>query len=160
MNYPVELKKIASILTGKKLNLVDIDFLRRSLPSDICPDWVLSLMENYNLAGSNFSLDESHDESGLGVELSWSNAQQIIEESSLFYPGRLFVNQGYLPIGSCLTGSGDSYFLKIKNSKRIDEAVLVRIPHDLSFENDLCGEKNIEIVCFSIVDFFKFSKVY
>jgi hypothetical protein len=37
------------------------------------------------------------------------------------------VKNGYLPIGTCLIGSGDPYFLKVADGKN---PPVVRIPHD------------------------------
>ncbi|MGB0866958.1 MAG: hypothetical protein ACPGSC_10635, partial [Granulosicoccaceae bacterium] len=39
-----------------------------------------------------FSLDEAHDESGMGAELMWFSPDQMIEEALLAFPGKRVVH--------------------------------------------------------------------
>jgi hypothetical protein len=55
-------------------------------------------------------LDEDADESGLGVEMRGMSADEILDEATEAYPGIAAVRVGYVPIGSCPTGSGDPGF--------------------------------------------------
>ena len=80
----------------------------------------------YGVIGHIFSIDESNDSSGFGVEMEWLQVDDIIEEGYEFYPGILAVKKGFLPIGKCLEGSGDPYFLK----KEENVFSVYRIPHE------------------------------
>lgn len=95
----------------------------------------VQLMQSYPLSGVCFSLDENDDESGMGVDLVWFTAEQMIEEALSAYPGKVVLNLGYLPFAACLVGSGDPYFLKMKGSA-LKNPTVVRIPHDLVAEDD------------------------
>ena len=55
------------------------------------------------------------------------------EEARELYPGIEAVKNGYLPIGTCMVGSGDPYFLKVADGKN---PPVVRIPHDNPEEVD------------------------
>ena len=73
----------------------------------------MEALQNYPLSGVCFWLDQDDDESGLGADLKWFTADQIIEEALSAYPGKVVLNLGYLPVAACLSGSDDPYFLKM-----------------------------------------------
>jgi hypothetical protein len=94
-------------------------------------------------AGEDLELEEDQDLSGLGVELQWMTPEEIIDEATRAYPGILAVQRSLLPVGKCLLGSGDPYFL------RLSDGALVRVPHDAARGESL-DEKQIEVVALSI----------
>ena len=130
--------------------------LLRSTFEELVPDWYLHLVANRSLAGSSFSVSEDHDRSGLGVELQWMSAEQIIDEATNCYPGIVATSIGYLPFGICLEGSGDPYFLKI--GSRPEDTLVVRIPHDAVRDENL-DETKIELVTANLAEFFERSQV-
>jgi hypothetical protein len=107
-------------------------------------------MTTFALPGSAFSLSEDKDQSSMGVELRWLDCKGIQEEAIKFYPGIAALKLHYLPVGSCLEGSGDPYFLLMDGSM---DPELVRIPHDAIDEHDL-NENCIELVCEHLSSFF------
>jgi hypothetical protein len=107
------------------------------------PAVLAELLRSVPLIGVRFSLTEDDDQSGIGVELRWMTPDQILSEATEAYPGLVAVKRGYFPIGICLEGSGDPYFLR-----QADGAV-VRIPHDAASETDL-DEDAIEVVVESV----------
>jgi hypothetical protein len=52
------------------------------------------------------------NQSGLGAELAFRSAEQSIDEAKNFWPGIGVAMDGYVPVGSCLCGSGDYYYIK------------------------------------------------
>ena len=158
MTVLTELQKIESSLNGSKVTKSEADDLTKNLPPQLLPAWLLEALQNYPLSGVCFSLDEDDDESGLGADLKWFSVDQMIEEALSVYPGKVVLKLGYLPVAACLAGSGDPYFLKMKDSN-LDDPVLVRIPHDLVAENDSYPESEIEVVCNSLSRFFNLSEI-
>ena len=45
--------------------------------------------------------------------MEWMDAKTQIEEAFEYYPGILLIDHNYFPIGTCLIGSGDPYFLRL-----------------------------------------------
>lgn len=158
MTVLTELQKIESSLNGSKITKSEAGNLTKNLPTELLPAWFMEALQNYPLSGVCFSLDEKDDESGLGADLKWFSADQMIEEALSVYPGKAVLNFGYLPVAACLAGSGDPYFLKMKGGS-LDDPVLVRIPHDLVTEDDGYSESGIEVVCSSLSRFFNLSKI-
>jgi hypothetical protein len=122
------LKGIVDRLQGAKATDGDVRLLRSRLPNALSPDWLMDLLKGYKLAGVCFSLSGDHDRSGLGAELIWLTPEQIISEAFDAEPGRSVVSSKFLAIGSCALGSGDPYFLDLREAS--NDPPLVRIPHD------------------------------
>ena len=157
MSVAAELKKKQNQLNGRTINDIEVDGLKQKLPSDLVPDWYVSMLKAFPLVWVSFCLDEENDESEMGADLKWFSPDEVIEEASLAYPGRSVTALGYLPVASCLVGSGDPYFLKIKSGES-DNPALVRVPHDAASGNDY-PEDDIEVVCESLSDFFRLSTI-
>jgi len=88
------------------------------------PTPLAALLTSEALVGLVFGLSEAQDESGLGADFKWMTCAEMIDEANEAFPGILAVRCGFLPIGQCLVGSGDPYFL------RLSDGAVVRIPHD------------------------------
>jgi len=153
MNIRFALDTIRGQLSGLKLSNEEYNFLITHLSPILLPDWFIKMLLDYPLIGVNFTLSEILDESDLGVDMEWLSPKQMVEEALEFYPGIVAIQLGYLPIGSCLIGSGDPYFLKMTLDN--DDPSLVRIPHDILDENEKIDESEIEQVCFSLSHFFE-----
>ncbi len=134
---------------GKKI-LLD------SLPKDLIPEWFISILQEFPLINVNFVLSEEDDESEMEVDMRWLDASGIVSEAIEAYPGKLVNNLGYLPIGSCLQGSGDPYFLKI--SGNTDPAVF-RILHD-EIDGDHIEDSAFERVSSSLSKFFEIAEIH
>ncbi|OUS23904.1 hypothetical protein A9Q98_14320 [Thalassotalea sp. 42_200_T64] len=76
----------------------------------------------------------------------------MIDEMYEYYPGIAVLDMGYIPIGSCMEGSGDPYFVKLNQNP--ENSNVVRIRHDLVEDDDTYLESNIEIVSNDLTDFF------
>jgi len=105
-------------------------------------DWVRSfqdLIKNVNIIGASFELSESADQSGVGVDMEWLTPGEQIDEAFNFYPGLIVVEKGFIPIGSCMKGSGDPYFLRATEY----QWQVYRVLHDFIAFN----ERMTELVC-------------
>lgn len=123
-------RQIAQKLQGTTATDADILLLRSSLDPRLLPNWLAMMLKKNRLAGVCFSFDAGDDVSGLGVELLWLTSAQIVSEATECQPGLSVGPAGYLPIGACAEGSGDPYFLDMR--ERSSDPPLVRVPHDFA----------------------------
>lgn len=112
-------------LTPQELRRVEAE-IGLSVPSSLA-----ALLTSQPLVGLTLLLDDDADESGLGVEFRWMTAKQMVDEATNAYPGIVAILRGFLPVGICLEGSGDPYFI------RLEDCAFVRIPHDAVIDDDL-----------------------
>jgi len=152
MTLDLCLRSISPNLRGTRATDGDIHFLKSRLPSSLTPDWLMAILRGRALAGVGFSLNEDRDESGIGAEIIWLTPAQIVSESVECQPGQSVLSYGFLPIGACAEGSGDPYFLDLRNS--FDDPALVRVPHDYASSGPYPREK-IDIVTSSMSEFFR-----
>ncbi|RKZ74786.1 MAG: hypothetical protein DRR19_29840 [Candidatus Parabeggiatoa sp. nov. 1] len=157
MTIRLALDAIRKQLLGAKLSNEDCNLLITHFSSALLPGWFINMLSDYPLIGVNLTLSEALDESSFGVDMVWLSPKQMVEEALETYPGIIAIQLGYLPIGSCLFGSGDPYFLKMTVDN--DNPPFVRIPHDILDENDKIDDSKIEPVCFSLSSFFELSQV-
>jgi len=143
------LNGLADKLNGRKISESEKKMLINELGSKLVPDWYLDILCNHPLAGTSFSISEDKDLSEMGVEMKWLDPSQTLNEAKESYPGIIAINYGFLPVGMCLEGSGDPYFLKIDGS--VDPEV-VRIYHDS--DDETFFKDGIDLVCGSLGDFF------
>lgn len=120
------LEKRRRHLQGRCITPEEANLLRGMLVRSV-PEWLITLMSDFRLAGSEFVLSAQLDESTLGVSMRWLMPSEIVSEATEAYPGIAAIRFDYLPIGVCLLGSGDPYFIKLGPS---DDPPLVRIPHE------------------------------
>jgi hypothetical protein len=146
------LKGMASRLQGTNATEGDVRLLRSRLPHGLIPDWLAKLLKGHGLAGVCFSLSGDHDCSGLGAELVWLTPAQIISEAFDAEPGRSVVSSKFLPIGSCATGSGDPYFLDLREAS--NDPPVVRIPHEHAGGN-FYPLQRVEVVASCLSNFFR-----
>ncbi|MGC3945452.1 MAG: hypothetical protein QM762_13215 [Chryseolinea sp.] len=108
----------------------------------LIPDSLLSLLSKQGIIGNDFELSEKVDASGFGVEMRWMAPEEQLEEAFRFYPGIEAIKKKYIPVGICLRGSGDPYFIKEDSSI----LKIYRIPHESAINGDI-DESQIEYVC-------------
>lgn len=115
------------------------------------PRWFLDLVSTYPLIESEATLDPEDDASGLGVEMLWLTPAAMHSEAIDAYPGIAAVRRGYLPVGACLLGSGDPYFLYLSADN--DDPPLTRIPHEGIDAQDELMTAAVEMVAPHLSDF-------
>jgi hypothetical protein len=102
---------------------------------------ILDVLYSYEIIDHTFKLDQEKDISGRGGAMNWLSPGGQIEEAFDFYPGIIAINKGLLPVGECLMGSGDPYFIK----KEGEAWNLYRVFHDAS--EDSSATDMSELVC-------------
>jgi hypothetical protein len=111
---------------GRRITPEEIRLLRARLGA-LVPEWLLELLAEQPLSGSEVTLAPDQDASGLGVEMRWMSPREMVSEATEAYPGPAARDRGLLPVGTCLLGSGDPYFVAAGEST---DPALVRVPHD------------------------------
>lgn len=125
-------------LTGRKATQEELNSIGERFRSI---DWIgdyKELIRTLNIIGASFELSEISDQSGSGVDMEWMSPQEQIDEAFNFYPGLLVVEKSFIPVGSCMNGSGDPYFLRVEDK----QWNIYRILHDFNTFSD----KMIEFV--------------
>jgi hypothetical protein len=138
-----------SELQGNVLTDADAKLL-----SDICPAWLLDVWRQFPLTGVRMHLSDAEDATGIGVSLQWMSATEMLSEANDASPGREARREGFVPIGKCLEGSGDPYFIAMTG----DDPALVRIPHTAARGGAL-NRSAVETVSPSLTQFFRIAKV-
>ncbi|MEL6374273.1 MAG: hypothetical protein AAFR04_09920 [Pseudomonadota bacterium] len=140
-------------LDGRLTVSDEIARLRRTLPATLCPDWLAELLQTVPIVGCDFELAEDQDASELGVEMRFLSVDDMIDEATEAYPGIAAHRLGYLPVGACLTGSGDYYYLDLRKPGD-DDPPFVRLPHG-AVDGESYREDEIEIVAVSLSAFIR-----
>jgi hypothetical protein len=143
-------------LRGRMITPAEATEIKERLGSDLAPATLIDWMLSYPLAGSEFYLTEIADVSKLGVDMQWLTPDQIISETTEAYPGIAAGPAGYLPVGSCLTGSGDYYYLRVRSA---EDPPVVRIPHDAVDQNDGLDVDRVEIVSPRLSSFLRMAQM-
>lgn len=91
------------------------------------PDYWVRFVSDKGLVGATVEVPEEQEQSGLGVDLKFLTSEQSIDEATNFWPGLAVAKDGYVPIGSCLRGSGDYYYIRATDG---ENGPLYRIYHD------------------------------
>jgi hypothetical protein len=84
-------------------------------------------VEFHRLIGKSARIDECADLSTLGAAMQFLTEAQSIDERTNCWPGIGVAKDGYVPVASCLTGSGDYYYI---NANDGPNGPLYRVYHD------------------------------
>lgn len=115
-------------LRGRTASLDECRLLMESLKCDA--SHLCALMSLCPLIGTTYS---RNDDANGSFDLQWMNAAAIIDEATGAFPGIAALNEGYIPVGSCMLGTGDPYFIR---SAEHNDPALYMIRHDLSVEEE------------------------
>jgi hypothetical protein len=85
-----------------------------------------TILSKYKIIGQEFDLSAGEDASGMGINMQWMTPNDMVEEAFNFYPGIIAVKHQFFPIGMCMSGSGDPYFLR----KDLNSYKIYRVLHD------------------------------
>lgn len=134
-------------LTGRKASFQEQSLLKSSFSKFKTISELNETLIHFPIIDQVFEIKANDDRSGFGVEMRFFSPSEQVEEAFEFYPGIVALKKGFLPLGSCLKGSGDPYFLTIKN----DVFDIFRIPHD-----SVDGNGSLIIDCLEYVNTFEF----
>ena len=118
------------------------------------PDHWQSFMAQHSPPGHQVAIPEQDDVSGVGAEFEILDQKQADSEATEFYPGIAAQSQGYIPVGSCVLGTGDPYFIKESDPP---PGPLYRIYHDSCDASGL-QEGAVDIVLNSYTDIAKYTQ--
>lgn len=135
------LEEKKGLLTGRKITMIEKKYLHENFNDAQYPLFLFEISLKYNIIGQIFQLDINLDNSALGVDMQWLDPHEQVEEALKYFPGIVAIQQNFIPIGKCLMGSGDPYFVKSDGDE-----LIFRILHDSVRENKL-DEKGIEYTC-------------
>jgi hypothetical protein len=101
------------------------------------PHYWKEFITKNRLIGTKIEISEDDDLSEIGADLEIMSLEECIEESTEFYPGIVAIKESYIPVASCLEGSGDCYYIKTSEGKG---GALYRIYHDEVEDEKLTNE--------------------
>ncbi|MCC7422987.1 MAG: hypothetical protein IT428_22150 [Planctomycetaceae bacterium] len=106
----------------------------------------------HRLVGAMIEIPEADDASGLGASF------QILDDAGVAgeldaYPGTVVAADGFVPIGGCLLGSGDPYFIRSSDPA---PGPVYRIYHDSVFDADYDRDEAVATVLESYEDLLRF----
>jgi hypothetical protein len=81
----------------------------------------------HGLVGAQVEIPEADDLSGVGASIEILDEGGAATEANDFYPGLVVKEDGFVPVGGCLLGSGDQYFI---NSRDEQPGQVYRIDHE------------------------------
>jgi hypothetical protein len=138
------LGKASINFTGRLITDTEVELIQTAFGSNPASSELIELLKKFEIIGQYISLSKDVDLSNLGVEMEWMCPKKQVEEAFAFYPGIPALKMGYLPIGSCLGGSGDPYFLRLSG----EIWMVYRIPHDSVILSENAIDANqVESVC-------------
>lgn len=107
------------------------------------PDFWARFVSDSGLIGATAAVPEEQDQTELGVELEFLTLEQSVDETTNFWPGLGVANDGYVPVGSCICGSGDYYYIRITDGAA---GPLYRIYHDAVGEDGYDPSEAVALV--------------
>lgn len=115
-----------SMFTGERISSGEcLEILERFAPLDC--SWVATLMALCRVSGTTFSnIHRERDPSIESFDFRWLSPKEIIDEAFGVFPGIAAIKAGYVPVGECLIGTGNPYFLQVRQPDR----ALYEIRHD------------------------------
>ena len=93
--------------------------------------------------GRLFRIGETDDESGVGADLELLTSEQALDEATNCWPGIGVASDGYIPVASCSTGSGDYYYVNVNDGP---SGPLYRIYHDAVSERGYKADEAVALV--------------
>ena len=108
----------------------------------VMPTYWRAFIEANDLLGRDIDVPEEADLSDLGAVFRVMTQAQCHSEAVEAYPGKVATCVGFYPVGMCLEGSGDYYYLQTAEGEK---GALYRIYHD-SVNGNALSEDGVERV--------------
>jgi hypothetical protein len=125
----------------------------------LIPEYWKEFLSINSIIGQHCKIPEASDLSELdGGDLKLFDESEILEEANEFYPGVAVIKDGFIPVASCLQGSGDPYFININDGIN---GCLYRIYHDAEMidDNSYDLDDAVNIVLKNYTDLLKYVSV-
>lgn len=116
------------------------------------PEWYWRLIRDIPLCGSNLA----YSRSGGQLDIGWLYPNEMIEEAKDAYPGMVAIQSGLVPVGQCLLGSGDPFFITFNKTN----PSLVQVIHDGIDKNGKLMDQAVIEVSATLSDFFASAEPY
>ena len=107
------------------------------------PAYWIAFLSRHGLEGASADVPAERDLSGLGITLAFLTAAQSLDEARDCWPGIGVAPDGYVPVGACLGGSGDWYYIDENDG---EAGPLYRIYHDAVDEDGYDPDDAIAVV--------------
>ena len=91
------------------------------------PEYWSEFLRLNALVGREVCIPEEQDESELGAELKLYDEEASREEAEEYYPGIAVASDGFVPVATCISGSGNPYLI---NTADGSGGPLYRIYHE------------------------------
>jgi len=117
------------------------------------PSWLTELVTTVPLCGLELGWKAYDPAPGFdGVMwMEWSDADNIRSDSLECYPGLAILKHGYINVASCSQGSGDPYFICVKQG---DDPPLYQVYHDIGDKSKVILAKGRRQVASTLSQFF------
>jgi len=125
----------------------------------LIPEYWKEFLTTNSLVGQSCAIPEQCDLSELdGGDLKIFDENEIVNEANEFYPGLAVRKDGYIPVASCLQGSGDPYFINVNDG---NNGCLYRIYHDAEMIDDDSYNMDdaVNVVLKNYTDLLKYASV-
>jgi hypothetical protein len=86
----------------------------------------------HGLVGREIEVSQRDDLSGVGAVIEILDEAQAMLEADHFHPGLIVKANGFVPIGGCGIGTGDSYFINLRDAQ---PGPVYRIDHEAVSQN-------------------------
>jgi hypothetical protein len=107
------------------------------------PQYWIDFLEREGLVNRDVEIPEDRDLSGFGADMRFCTSNESIDEAENYQPGITVAPLGYVPVGHCLFGSGDPYFINSNDGKN---GALYRVCHEYADQEPLNMERLVELV--------------
>ncbi len=118
------MERLKPKLTGARISDEETILLRELHVKYGFPKILMDWMQHYPLSNTIFKYREAA--TGLEHVFRWLTPDHARSEIEDTYPGVVVAQLGYIPVGGCLVGSGDPYFVRDRGD---GELLLVQISH-------------------------------
>ncbi|MEI8012790.1 MAG: hypothetical protein WCI27_10000 [Candidatus Omnitrophota bacterium] len=117
------------------------------------PEYWKTFVNQHSLDGREIDIPEESDLSELGANFEIFDEISIRYETENLYPGIVVAKEGFVPVGGCLLGSGDQYYI---NRNDGSNGPLYRIYHDMFGGESYEKDKAIVVVLRNYAEVLKF----
>jgi len=142
--------KVPFRATSRQVSVDEVQALVAAF-GQLMPDWYLELLKTFPIVGSDFVLLRLMGGRQVHLSLEWMSPEVMIREAREAIPGRIVIKYGYIPVASCLNGSGDPYYIRPSDG---DDPPLVEIFHDAVSESTGMHDSSKWMVSTSLSEFF------